>query len=126
MARTRIEIAHRALVLWSDDGRFSVPLAHVVGATANPQALAAWAGHVRREKPPAMLAGPLAAHATRTREGDWAYWEARDLTRAVAIHLAGERVARLVVEVDDPRATAEAIAAALRDVGEVARSAAAA
>jgi hypothetical protein len=114
MAHTHIEIAHRMLVLWSDGSRISVPLAHVVGATANPQALAAWAGRLRREEPPAMLSGALAAHAARTREGDWAYWEARDLSRAVAIHLAGERVARLVVEVEDPRATAEAIAAALR------------
>jgi len=114
MATIEIELARRALVLTADGERFAVPLSHVVGATADRQALAALAGRLRREAPPAMLTGALAVHTARTREGDWAFWEAQDLSHAVAIHLAGERVALLVVAVDDPRATAEAITAAIR------------
>jgi hypothetical protein len=47
----------------------------------------------------------LAAGAVR-QEGEWAFWDVRDPERSVIIHLAGERFARLVVEVDDPAATA--------------------
>ena len=42
-------------------------------------------------------------------DGQWAFWDVHDPERAVIIDLADERYARLVVEVDDPRATAASI-----------------
>jgi len=41
------------------------------------------------------------------------FWDVRDPERAVIIHLADERFARLVVEVDDPEASAAAIRQAI-------------
>ena len=42
-------------------------------------------------------------------EGQWAFWDVHDPERAVIIDLADERFARLVIEVDDPWATAASI-----------------
>jgi hypothetical protein len=46
-------------------------------------------------------------------DGRWAFWDVHDLERAVIIDLADERYDRLVIEVDDPRATAAGINQAL-------------
>jgi hypothetical protein len=35
-------------------------------------------------------------------DGQWAFWDVRDPEQAVIIHLADERYARLVIEVDGP------------------------
>jgi hypothetical protein len=42
-----------------------------------------------------------------------AFWDVHDLERALIIDLADERYDRLVIEVDDPRATAAGINQAL-------------
>ena len=46
-------------------------------------------------------------------DGRWPFWDVRNPERAVIIHLADERYDRLVVEVDDPWATADKINQAL-------------
>jgi hypothetical protein len=46
-------------------------------------------------------------------DGQWAFWDVRDPEQAVIIHLADERYARLVIEVDDPWASAASINQAL-------------
>jgi hypothetical protein len=48
-------------------------------------------------------------------QGRWAFWDVRDPERAVIIDLEDERYARLVIEVDDPAATAAAIRRALAE-----------
>jgi hypothetical protein len=54
----------------------------------------------------------VAAGSVR-QEGDWAFWDVRDPERAVIIHLDDERFTRLVIEVDDPAATAATIRQAI-------------
>ena len=45
--------------------------------------------------------------------GEWAFWDVHDPQNAIAIHLRDESYAKLIVGVDDPGATAEAIRAAI-------------
>jgi hypothetical protein len=46
-------------------------------------------------------------------EGNRVFWDVHDPAKAVVIHLADERYARLVIGVDDPAATVAAIRRAL-------------
>lgn len=55
----------------------------------------------------------MIAAGQRRQDGKWAFWDVYNPERAVIIHLADERYARLVIEVDDPWATAASINQAL-------------
>lgn len=101
----------RADRLWSFRSELEVPLAHVRGAQVDPdQARPTWSGlPIRGDN---GLPGMIAAGQVRE-EGHWAFWDVHDPERAVIIDLADERYTRLVIEVDDPFATAANINQAL-------------
>ncbi|MEU7854513.1 hypothetical protein [Nonomuraea sp. NPDC049141] len=42
-------------------------------------------------------------------DGERVFWDVHDAAKAVVIELADERYTRLVVEVDDPRATVDLV-----------------
>jgi hypothetical protein len=116
----QVEIADGRLVLrldrsdrlWAFRSQLEVPLAHVRGVEVDPQRVRVpWSGLPIRD-PGSWAPGVLAAGSVR-QEGEWAFWDVRDPERAVIIHLDDERFARLVVEVDDPAATAAAIRQAI-------------
>jgi hypothetical protein len=102
----------RADRLWSFRSELQVPLAHVRGVEVDPErARVPWSGlPVRGEN--GWLPGMIAAGQVR-QEGQWAFWDVHDPERAVIIDLADERYARLVIEVDDPWASAASINQAL-------------
>jgi hypothetical protein len=102
----------RADRLWSFHSQLQVPLAHIRGVEVDPdQARLPWSGlPVRGEN--RCLPGLIAAGQVR-QDGQWAFWEVHNPERAVIIHLADECYARLVIEVDDPSATATRINQAL-------------
>ncbi|RKT54303.1 hypothetical protein [Saccharothrix australiensis] len=87
--------------LWALKSSLTIPLAHVRGATADP-------GIAKEPKgiraPGAHLPGVITA-GTFHIDGDRVFWDVRDPAKAVVIELADERYARLVLQVDDPRAT---------------------
>ncbi|MEU9400434.1 hypothetical protein [Streptomyces sp. NPDC048242] len=91
--------------LWALKSRLDIPLANVRGATADP-------GIVKEPKgfraPGSHFPGLLVAGSFHTK-GEWVFWDVKDGARAVVVELADERYARLVVEVDDPRATVDLI-----------------
>ena len=98
--------------LWAFKGTLEVPLEHVVGVEVDPErARIPWSGLPIRE-PGSRLPGMLWSGDVRE-QGRWAFWDVRDPERAVIIDLEDERYARLVIEVDDPAATAVAIRRAL-------------
>jgi hypothetical protein len=90
--------------------RLEVPLEHVAGVDVNPpDARGAWHG-LRMggtNLPGLITAGRF------LQQGQWAFWDVHDPDRSIAIRLHDEGYARLVVGVDDPRATAAAIMAAI-------------
>jgi hypothetical protein len=106
----RLDSANR---LWAFRSTLEVPLDHVSGVDVDRDAARLpWSGLPIRE-PGGWLPGMITAGDVR-HDGDWVFWDVTDPDRAIVIRLADERYARLVVEVDDPEATAAAITRALR------------
>jgi hypothetical protein len=95
--------------LWSLRSRIAVPLAHVRGATADPGITRESAGF---RAPGTHLPGKITA-GTYHKDGKRTFWNLRNSQEAVVIELTGERFSRLVLGVDDARATADRIERAL-------------
>lgn len=95
--------------LWALKSRLAIPLANVRGATVDP-------GVAREPKgfraPGTAWPGVIYA-GTFHRDGERVFWDIRDGHNAIVIELADETYARLIVEVDDPRATVAMIEGAL-------------
>ena len=91
--------------------RLEVPLEHIAGVDASvPEAGQIWHG-LRMggtNLPGVITAGRYLQH------GEWAFWDVHDPDKAIAIRLHDEHYAKLVIGVDDPAATASAIASAIR------------
>ncbi len=96
--------------LWAFKSRLEIPLANVRGATRDP-------GIVHEPKgiraPGTHIPGVIVA-GTYHRGGERVFWDVKNPDKAVVIELAGERYARLVVEVDDPRATVDLVRRVVR------------
>jgi hypothetical protein len=91
--------------LWSLKSRLEIPLAHVRGATADPGVAhdrGGWRG------PGTYVPGVLTA-GTFHQDGDRVFWDVHDPAQAVVIELSDERYHRLIVQVEEPRRTAETI-----------------
>ena len=89
--------------------RISVPLAHVRRATADPGITPESAGF---RAPGTHLPGAITA-GTYRKDGERTFWNLRHRQEAVVVELTGERFSRLVLGVDDARATADRIERAL-------------
>lgn len=91
--------------LWGFKSRIRVPLEHVRGATADP-------GIVHEPKglrAPGLYVPGVATIGTFYREGEKHFWDVRHGSGAIVIELVDESYTRLVVEVDHPRSTVDAI-----------------
>jgi hypothetical protein len=88
----------------------TVPLAHVTGITQDSTE-AAKAFHGLR-LPGTGIPGVLTA-GSFLKSGEWTFWDVHDPDKAVVIRLNHEHYSRLVVGVDDPETTLEAVRAAL-------------
>lgn len=104
----RVDI-HKLDKLWTLTSRLAIPLAHVRGATADP-------GIAREPKgvrgPGAHIPGVLVAGSFE-QDGERIFWDVHDSSKAVVIELEDEKYRRLIVEVDDPRATADLVEQAI-------------
>ncbi len=115
---TEVELTESALIvhvqgmdrLWTLKSRLEIPLAHVVGAEVDPEIARGWRKGIRA--PGTHVPGVITA-GTFYQEGERVFWDVHDPEKTVVINLKDERYARLVIEVDDPPATAAAIQGAL-------------
>jgi len=115
---TEVELTLDALVvhvqgmdqLWALKSRLEIPLSHVVGAEFNPETAREWRKGIRA--PGTHVPGVITA-GTFYQEGERVFWDVHDPEKTVVIHREDERYARLVIEVEDPPATAAAIQRAL-------------
>jgi hypothetical protein len=91
--------------------RLEVPLEHIAGVDASvPEARQIWHGlRVGGTNLPGVITAGRYLH-----HGEWAFWDVHDPDKAIAIRLHDEHYAKLVIGVDDPAATASAIASAIR------------
>ncbi|GAB3453589.1 hypothetical protein [Actinophytocola sediminis] len=95
--------------LWAFKSRLTIPLVNVRGATADPGIVADPKG-IRA--PGARVPGLITA-GTFHLDGEKVFWDVRNPSKAVVIELADEHYARLVLQVDDPRATVALVENAL-------------
>lgn len=95
--------------LWTLKSRLDIPLRHITDAEPDAEAGRGWNGW---RGPGVHLPGVLVA-GTFYRKGDRAFWDVHDPSKTLVIHLAFEHYSRLVIEVDDPDATATVIRRAL-------------
>ena len=113
-----VELTGKALVvhvrgidrLWALKSRLEIPLAHVVKAEIDPEVAQGWRKGIR--SPGTHVPGVITA-GTFYQEGERVFWDVHDPEKTIVIHLKDERYARLVIEVEDPPATAAAIQRAL-------------
>lgn len=94
--------------VWALKRRIQVPLSHVRGATADPGI----ATEPKGVRAPGLRL-PGVAIGTFYREGEKHFWDVRSGRHAIVIELVGEAYTRLIVDVDDPRATVDMINRAL-------------
>ena len=106
-----VEIAQDALIvhvegmdrLFALRSRLEVPLSHVAGAEVDPEeARRRWHGIMERG---IWVPGPITV-GTFYQEGELVFWDVHDPQKTVVIRLKDERYRRLVIEVEDPEATA--------------------
>ncbi|MFF3666284.1 hypothetical protein [Microtetraspora malaysiensis] len=95
--------------LWALKSRLTIPLPNVRGVTHDP-------GMIREAKgirsPGTHLPGVITAGSFHL-DDEWVFWDVQNPAKAVVIELTDERYARLVVQVDDPRATVALIEGAI-------------
>ena len=83
----------------------------MIGAEADPEvALEWWKGLMA---PGTCMPGVITA-GSFYQDGEKVFWDVHDPEKTVVIHLRDEKYSRLVVEVEDPPATVEAIQKTLR------------
>jgi hypothetical protein len=96
--------------LWALRSHLEIPLSHVSGAEAAPEAARSWWQGIRSggtHVPGVITAG------TFHQEGERVFWDVHDPDKAIVIGLRDERYARLVIEVEDPPTTVAAIQEAI-------------
>jgi hypothetical protein len=96
--------------LWALKSRLEIPLYHVLGAEVDPQVAREWHKGIRAAG--THVPGVLTA-GTFYQEGERVFWDVHDPDKTVVIRLRDERYVRLVIEVENPPATATAIQGAL-------------
>jgi hypothetical protein len=107
----RIQGLDRVLALTSE---LSIPLAHVKSAAVSPpEVRRRWRNPLRAHVPGTDMPYVVMAGSFLFLDGEHAFWDVHDPDRTVVIELDHERFAKLVLEVEDPQATATAINAAV-------------
>jgi hypothetical protein len=93
--------------LWVLNSRMEIPLAHVKGASINPE-VAGKMPYQRQDVSDVEWQEPVTA-GTFYQHGNRVFWDVSDPSKAVVIELKDDRYAELVVQVDDPSATVKQI-----------------
>ncbi len=96
--------------LWALKSRLSVPLGNVRGVSADPGGTE---GPTGLRAPGTYVPGVITAGTFHV-DGERVFWDVHDPTKAVVVELSDQRYSRLIIEVDDPRATLALIEAAIR------------
>ena len=96
--------------LWALKGHLEIPLAHITGVRADPDAAKGWWHGLRL--PGADIPGVLVA-GSFLRHGRMIFYDVHDPSQAIVVELDHEDYDRLVVEVRDPAAAVQLLAPAI-------------
>jgi len=99
--------------LWSLRSRLQIPVGHILDAEVNVDQVGRW-WHgfklIGNDVPGVFAAGAFVYH------GELVFWDVRHPERTIIVSLDHERYRKLIIEVDDPVATAERLRATIRSV----------
>lgn len=95
--------------LWALKSSLEIPLEHVAGVRADPEAARGWWHGVKF--PGTSLPGVITA-GTFIQSGEMVFWDVHDPEQTVVISLRDERYKALVVEVADPDAAVRLVSQA--------------
>ena len=87
--------------LWSLRSRLEIPLAHIRGVRADPEAARGWWHGFRM--PGTQLPGVITA-GTFYQHGKRVFWDVHHPEYTIIVELADERYDELIIEVADPEA----------------------
>ena len=102
-----VEGAHK---LWSMKSQIDIPLAHIAGAEVNHDQVSSWWHGFKllgTDLPGLFAMGTFYYH------GELVFWDVTDLRKTIIVSLEHERYKKLIIEVDDPDATAGMLNAAI-------------
>jgi hypothetical protein len=96
--------------LWAFKSGLEIPLLHIAGVRADPEAARGWYHGIRL--PGTNVPGVISA-GTFYQDGKRVFWDVHRSEKTIVIDLHDERYNELVVEVDDPDAAVKLIQNAL-------------
>ena len=96
--------------LWALKGHLEIPIAHITGVRADPDAAKGWWHGLRL--PGADIPGVLVA-GSFLRHGRMIFYDVHDTSQAIVVELDHEDYDRLVVEVRDPAAAVHLLSQAI-------------
>jgi len=102
--------------LWALKSSLEIPLAHVAGVRADPEAARGWYHGMRM--PGTNVPGVITA-GTFYQDGKRVFWDVHHPEKTIVIDLHDERFSQLVVEVADPAAAVQLIQTAMWPRGSV-------
>lgn len=85
--------------LWALKSSLEIPLAHIAGVRADPDAARTWYHGIRM--PGTNVPGVITA-GTFYQDGKRVFWDVHRPEKTIVIDLRDERYSELIVEVDDP------------------------
>jgi hypothetical protein len=114
MALVDLSIAEGKLILhvrgadklWAFKSSLEIPLVHIAGVRADPEAARGWYHGIRM--PGTNVPGVITA-GTFYQDGKRVFWDVHNSEKTIVIDLHDERYNELVVEVDDPDAAVKLI-----------------
>ncbi|MGA7511915.1 MAG: hypothetical protein WBW46_03415, partial [Candidatus Sulfotelmatobacter sp.] len=92
--------------LWAFKSSLEIPLVHIAGVRADPEAARGWYHGIRM--PGTNLPGVITA-GTFYQDGKRVFWDVHNPEKTIVIHLHDERYNELLVEVDNPDAAVKLI-----------------
>ena len=85
--------------LWAFKSSLEIPLIHIAGIRADPEAARGWYHGIRL--PGTNVPGVITA-GTFYQDGKRVFWDVHHPEKTIVIDLRDERYSELIVEVDDP------------------------
>jgi hypothetical protein len=96
--------------LWAFKSSLEIPLVHIAGVRADPEAARGWYHGIRM--PGTNVPGVITA-GTFYQDGKRVFWDVHSPEKTILIELHDERYSELIVETDDPEAAVRLIQNAL-------------
>jgi len=100
--------------LWSLKSRLEIPLAHIAGVRLDPEVAQGWWHGIRA---PGISVPGIITAGTFYQHGKCLFWDVHHPERVIVVELRDERYDQLVLEVENPAATASLLQRSIANAG---------